>query len=77
MPASEASAMIRGFIAGAMLFLESVTSEAQTTVKEFTTSMGNPDKKGIAELYAIGVGHGFFLVSSHDGGPVTSGNGRC
>jgi hypothetical protein len=52
--------MIRGFIAGAMLFLESVTSEAQTTVKEFTTSMGNPDKKGIAELYAIGVGHGFF-----------------
>ena len=53
-------AMIRGLIAGALLLLGSVSSEAQTTVKEFTTSMGNPEKRGVAELYAIGVGHGFF-----------------
>jgi hypothetical protein len=52
--------MIRGFIVGAVLLLGSVTSEAQTTVKQFTMSMGNPDNKGIAELYAVGVGRGFF-----------------
>ena len=52
--------MIRGFVAGAVLLLGSVPSEAQTTVKEFTMSMGNPDRKSVAELYAIGVGHGFF-----------------
>ena len=52
--------MIRGFIVGAMLLLESVSSEAQTTVKEFTMHMSNPDKKNVMELYAIGVGHGLF-----------------
>ena len=57
---SEDLRMIRGFIVGAMLLLGSVSSEAQTTVKDFTMSMSNPDRKGVAELYAIGVGHGFF-----------------
>ena len=52
--------MIRGFIVCAMLLLGSVSSKAQTTVKEFTLSMANPDRKSVAELYAIGVGHGFF-----------------
>ena len=47
-------------IVGAVLLLGSVTSQAQTPVKQFTMSMGNPDNKGIAELYAIGVEHGFF-----------------
>ena len=52
--------MIRGFIVGAVLLVGSVTSEAQTTVNQFTMSMGSPENKGIAELYAIGVGRGFF-----------------
>jgi hypothetical protein len=52
--------MIKGFIVGAVLLLGSVASEAQTTVKQFTTSMGNPDQKGVAELYAVGVGRGLF-----------------
>jgi len=52
--------MIRGFIVCAMLLLGSVSSKAQTTVEEFTLSMANPDRKSVAELYAIGVGHGFF-----------------
>jgi hypothetical protein len=43
-----------------MLLLGIASSKAQTTVKEFTLSMGNPDRKSVAELYAIGVGHGFF-----------------
>ena len=56
--------MIRGFIVGAMLLLGSVSSEAQTTVKDFTMSMSNPDRKSVAELYAIGVGTAFFGIRS-------------
>ena len=52
--------MIRGFIVGAVLLLGTATSEAQTTVNQFTTSMNNPDNRGIAELYAVGVGRGLF-----------------
>jgi hypothetical protein len=56
--------MIRGFIVCAMMLLGSVSSEAQTTVKEFTMAMSNPDTKDVMEPYAIGVGQGFFWYQS-------------
>jgi len=42
-------AMIRSYIKGAVLLLGSVCSKAQTTVKEFTMNMGNPDRKDLME----------------------------
>ena len=56
--------MIRSFIAGAILLLGSVSSEAQMTVKEFAMNMDNPDRRAAMVLYAAGVGRGFFLYQA-------------